>query len=115
MAVLSDLKCETCSSNARLLTFKEIESLLPEVLEWEVIDDSGIQKLKRKFQTNNYQKSLSFTNELAALAVSINHHPQIIVEYSSVTVVWWSHIIKGLHKNDFIMASKTSDLFRIYS
>ena len=111
MAVLSELTCEACSASARLLTLKEIESFLPEISEWEVIVDSGIKKLKRQFQTNNYQKSISFTNAVAKLAESINHHPQIIVEYSSVTVVWWSHNIKGLHKNDFIMASKTSNLF----
>jgi pterin-4a-carbinolamine dehydratase len=25
-------------------------------------------------------------------------------------VHWWSHVIKGLHKNDFIMAAKTDEL-----
>ena len=25
---------------------------------------------------------------------------------------WWSHKIKGLHKNDFICASKTDELFK---
>lgn len=111
MTKLSELPCEACSANARLLTQNEINSLLLEISDWEVIVDSDIQKLKRKFQTKNYQKSISFTNAVAALAESINHHPQIIVEYSFVTVIWWSHDIKGLHKNDFIMASKTSDIF----
>ena len=110
MATLSELTCEACNASARLLTLKEIEALLAEIPEWEVIEDLGIQKLTRQFQTKNYKKSISFTNSIAQLAESINHHPQIIVEYSSVTVVWWSHNIKGLHKNDFIMASKTSDL-----
>jgi 4a-hydroxytetrahydrobiopterin dehydratase len=27
-----------------------------------------------------------------------------------VTVNWWSHKIKGLHENDFIMAAKTDAL-----
>jgi 4a-hydroxytetrahydrobiopterin dehydratase len=26
-------------------------------------------------------------------------------------VEWWTHKIKGLHRNDFIMASKTDQLF----
>jgi len=25
-------------------------------------------------------------------------------------VQWWTHIIKGLHKNDFIMAAKSDEL-----
>ncbi|MCS6863157.1 MAG: 4a-hydroxytetrahydrobiopterin dehydratase, partial [Abditibacteriales bacterium] len=28
------------------------------------------------------------------------------------TVTWWTHKIKGLHRNDFIMAAKTDELFR---
>ncbi|MDX2367843.1 MAG: 4a-hydroxytetrahydrobiopterin dehydratase [Colwellia sp.] len=111
MTALSELTCEACSANAKLLTKNEIDSLLLEISDWEVIVDSDIQKLKREFQTKNYQQSISFTNAVAILAESINHHPQIIVEYSSVTVIWWSHNIKGLHKNDFIMAAKTSDIF----
>lgn len=112
MAILSELTCEACSTNARLLTTNEIDTLLCDLSDWEVIVDSDMQKLKRQFQTKNYQKSLSFTNAVAVLAESVNHHPQIIVEYSSVTVIWWTHVIQGLHKNDFIMASKTSDLFK---
>jgi 4a-hydroxytetrahydrobiopterin dehydratase len=27
-----------------------------------------------------------------------------------VTVQWWTHKIKGLHKNDFIMAAKTDEI-----
>ena len=96
---------------AKLLTPIEIEVLLREVSGWEVIVDEGIHKLTRQFNTRNYQQSILFTNAVAELAKIANHHPQIIVEYACVTVVWWSHIIDGLHKNDFIMAAKTSDVF----
>ena len=40
-----------------------------------------------------------------------DHHPLIITEWGRVTVQWWTHKIKGLHRNDFIMASKTDGLF----
>ena len=39
-----------------------------------------------------------------------DHHPTIILEWGKVTVFWWSHKIKGLHKNDFICAAKTDQL-----
>jgi 4a-hydroxytetrahydrobiopterin dehydratase len=29
-----------------------------------------------------------------------------------VTVNWWTHKIRGLHRNDFIMAAKTDELYR---
>ena len=41
-----------------------------------------------------------------------DHHPQIILECGKVTVAWWSHKIKGLHKNDFICAAKTNNIYK---
>ncbi len=111
MSQLSESYCEACDVNAKCLEPAEIEDLMSQVEGWEVIEESGVPKLKRVFSTKNYARSMLLTNEIAALAESINHHPLMIVEYSSVTVVWWSHKIKGLHKNDFIMAAKTSALF----
>lgn len=111
MSKLTELNCIACSKNAVLLTKDEIEQLLSEIPDWKVICDDGIQKLTQEFKTRNYTRSVSFANAVAQLAEASNHHPQIIMEYSIVTVVWWSHIIKGLHKNDFIMAAKTSKLF----
>jgi 4a-hydroxytetrahydrobiopterin dehydratase len=111
MTALSDLTCEACNTQTSPLTNDEIDSLHSELFGWEIIIDSNIKKLKRQFNTENYQQSIAFTNAVALLAESINHHPQIIMEYSCVTVIWWTHVIQGLHNNDFIMAAKTSDLF----
>jgi len=111
MKKLSTQICEACRADAPLLTQEEILSLMPEVKGWEVRVDDGLQKLTRVFTTKNYTHSLSFTNAVAALAEEANHHPLIVLEYRSVTVEWWSHKIKGLHKNDFIMAAKTSEVW----
>ena len=111
MSALSTQTCEACSASATQLTPEEIQSFLPEVSGWDIICESNIQKLSRTFKTKNYAESMSFTNAVAELAESANHHPLLIVEYSSVTVLWWSHKIKGLHTNDFILAAKTSALF----
>lgn len=110
MNELSSQVCEACRADTPLLTSDEIMSLLPKVEEWELISQDNIQKLTRTFKTKDYTQSLTFTNAVAALAEQANHHPLLIVEYASVTVQWWSHKIKGLHKNDFIMAAKTSEL-----
>ena len=40
------------------------------------------------------------------LAEEEDHHPKIVLEWGRVEVHWWSHKIKGLHKNDFICAAK---------
>lgn len=107
---LSNTECEACNIGARRLSSDEIESRLAQVDGWDLIEESGVKKLRRVFATTSYDQSIAFTNAVAELAKSFNHHPQIVVEYSSVTVVWWSHKIKGLHGTDFILAAKTSEL-----
>ena len=111
MEQLSTANCEACDISAKPATEQEVKSYMSQVPGWEIIVDDGIQKLTQTFKPKNYTKSMAFTNDVAKLAESINHHPQMVVEYGSVTVVWWSHKIKGLHKNDFIMAAKSSELF----
>ena len=110
MTKLNQMKCEACDGSGKPLSPNEIQTFMQEVCEWSLIENSGTQKLRRVFNTKNYEKSISFVNAIAQLAESVNHHPLLIVEYSTVTVEWWSHNINGLHKNDFIMAAKTSDL-----
>ena len=111
MQDLEKMTCTAYDKNAPVLTTDEIAVLLKELNEWQVIMEIGIQKLTQCFVTKNYKNSMAFTNAVAQLADSMNHHPLLIVEYGKVTVTWWSHNIEGLHKNDFIMAAKTSLLF----
>lgn len=111
MQELAKRNCVACDKNASLLNTAEIEGLLTQLTDWKVINEDGINKLQCCFSTKNYKNSLAFTNAVAQLADSVNHHPLLIVEYAMVTVIWWSHNIKGLHQNDFIMAAKTSLLF----
>ena len=66
-----------------------------------------LKQLVKQFKFSNYEDSVNFCKKVADLAESEDHHPKIILEYGSVEVFWWSHKIKGLHKNDFICAAKT--------
>ena len=46
-------------------------------------------------------------DNIAYISEKDGHHPQLIVDWGKTTVIWWTHKINGLHKNDFIMAAKT--------
>jgi 4a-hydroxytetrahydrobiopterin dehydratase len=48
--------------------------------------------------------------QVGQIAEEEGHHPSILTEWGRVTVTWWTHKIKGLHRNDFIMAAKTDRL-----
>ena len=75
-------------------------------MQWNEIDKT----ISKTFEFNSYLDGIDFVNEIANLAEQEDHHPEIILEWGKVTVVWWSHKIMGLHKNDFICAAKTDSI-----
>lgn len=94
-----------------MLTDAEVAELQPQVPDWEVVEVDGIARLQRVFKFKNYAQAVEFTNKIASIAEEEDHHPLIVLEWGKVTVQWWTHVVKGLHKNDFIMAARTDELF----
>lgn len=104
-------KCVPCRGGEAPLTEAEIAELHPQVSNWQVKQVDGVQRLERVFKLKDYASALAFTNKIAAIAEEEDHHPLIVLEWGKVTVQWWTHVVKGLHPNDFIMAAKTDLLF----
>ena len=104
-------KCIACRAGEPTLTDAEIEDLLLHVHQWQVGEVDGMKRLEKIFKLKDFVQALEFTNKVGAIAEEENHHPLIITEWGRVTVVWWTHKIGGLHRNDFIMAAKTDALF----
>ncbi len=110
MTELAETHCEACRADAPRVTDAEIEALSPQIPDWEMIEVDGIKRLTRQFTFSNFREALAFTNKVGELAEEANHHPAILTEWGKVTVTWWTHKIRGLHKNDFIMAARTDRL-----
>jgi 4a-hydroxytetrahydrobiopterin dehydratase len=103
-------KCVACRAGEPTLTDAEIEDLLLHIHEWRVKEIDGMKRLEKVFKLKNFAQALEFTNKVGAAAEAESHHPLIITEWGRVTLQWWSHKIKGLHKNDFVMAAKSDEL-----
>lgn len=111
MSDLHQLKCEACHSDAEKVTDQELTELSQGIPLWNVVERQGIMQLERHFIFKNFKLAWAFSNQVAELAEKEFHHPSITLEWGKVTVTWWSHSVKGLHKNDFICAAKTDMLF----
>ena len=108
---LAQLKCVACRGGDPSLTDAEIADLQPHVPQWQLVTQDNILRLQRVFKLKNYAQALEFTNKIAAIAEAEDHHPLMILEWGRVTVQWWTHVVKGMHKNDFVMAAKTDEIF----
>ncbi|MBI4634779.1 MAG: 4a-hydroxytetrahydrobiopterin dehydratase [Candidatus Rokubacteria bacterium] len=107
MSRLGSQSCVACRRDSPRVTAAEITELSPEITGWELVERDGIQRLERVFDFTSFADALAFTNRVGALAEAEGHHPALLTEWGRVTVAWWTHKIRGLHRNDFIMAAKT--------
>jgi 4a-hydroxytetrahydrobiopterin dehydratase len=108
--VLTDQKCVACRRDAPTVTEAELAELQPQVSDWEIVELDGIRRLRRVFPFDDFAQALDFTARVGALAEEEGHHPALLTEWGRTTVTWWTHKIKGLHRNDLIMAAKTDRL-----
>lgn len=108
---LSEQSCVPCQHVTQALNDDEINTLLSEIPAWQCIHVDGIPQLQRRYRFTNFAEALVFTNRVGAMAEVVFHHPDLLTVWGAVTVTWWSHNIKGLHRNDFIMAARTDTAY----
>jgi len=111
MEHLHDKTCIPCRGDEPPFTRDQIEDMRPQVPDWDVLEIKDVPRLQREFKFKDFAQALTFTQKVGELAEEQGHHPVIRTEWGKVTVSWWTHKIKGLHQNDFIMAAKTGKLY----
>jgi 4a-hydroxytetrahydrobiopterin dehydratase len=109
MAELVREKCVACRRDSPRVTEAEMKELGAEIPDWTVLERDAVPRLEKVFKFPNFADALAFTNRIGAIAEAEGHHPALLTEWGRVTVNWWTHKIRGLHRNDFIMAAKTDD------
>lgn len=105
-------RCVACDRDAPRLSEEELTALRPQIPDWKLVEVDGVPRLERVFKRSNFAEALELTNRIGALAEAQKHHPAILTEWGKVTVWWWTHKIRGLHRNDVVMAAKTDDAAR---
>jgi 4a-hydroxytetrahydrobiopterin dehydratase len=112
METLAEMTCVACRKDSPTATDEEIAELRPQIADWELVEIDGIRRLRRMFAFDDFAQALDFTDRVGALAEQEAHHPALLTEWGRTTVTWWTHKIRGLHRNDLIMAAKTDALYR---
>ncbi|MDM3871694.1 4a-hydroxytetrahydrobiopterin dehydratase [Porticoccus sp. W117] len=107
---LAQETCEACRPGSPQVSDSESATLLTQLPDWQIVDINGIKQLQRTFTFSNFRDAMNFANQIGEVAESVNHHPVLLVEWGKVTVSWWTHTIRGLHRNDFILAARTDEL-----
>jgi 4a-hydroxytetrahydrobiopterin dehydratase len=111
MNELEQMHCIAVTASTQPLADREINEYKSKLPEWQVYEKEGVLRLERAFAFKDFNQAVAFTNKVAQVAMEEDHHPAILTEWGKVTVTWWTHKIRGLYMNDFIMAAKTDKLF----
>ncbi|MEX2160917.1 MAG: 4a-hydroxytetrahydrobiopterin dehydratase [Anaerolineales bacterium] len=111
LANMTQKTCVPCRGDEPPFSRAQIDEYHSQTPDWEVVEEKDVPRLRRTFKFKDFAGALTFTQQVGQLAEEQGHHPVIRTEWGKVTVTWWTHKIKGLHQNDFIMAAKSDQLY----
>lgn len=95
-----------CEGGTEPMVKAETHKYHEEVKEWTLHQKS----IEREFKFKDFKEAMWFVNQVAAIAESEGHHPDVYVFYNKVRLQLSTHAIGGLSVNDFIVAAKVDQL-----
>jgi 4a-hydroxytetrahydrobiopterin dehydratase len=91
---------------AAKLTDPQIEANLATLPEWT----EAAGAIQRTYQFKTFAESIAFVNKAADAAENADHHPDILIRYTKVTMTLSTHDAGGITKKDFDLAAKLDAL-----
>jgi len=88
------------------LNDSEVKGKLSTVKNWQLAKG----KLHKEYKFETFEDAMKFINEVAAIAGSLNHHPEIYNVYNRVTLDINTHDEGGITTLDFEFAKQVDAL-----
>jgi 4a-hydroxytetrahydrobiopterin dehydratase len=93
-----------------LFTEDQIEESLKGLAGWE----STGQTIHKEFKFDDFVDAIDFVNDVADLAESADHHPDIDIRYTEVTLTLWTHSEGGVTQRDTALAEEVEQVYEDY-
>jgi 4a-hydroxytetrahydrobiopterin dehydratase len=96
--------CEACTGETPAVTGAELDQLRAQLsAEWEVVDTT---RLRRRMRFGDFAAAFATATRVALIAEGEGHHPDMAVGWGRLEIELTTHAVKGLTRNDFILAAK---------
>lgn len=100
--------CTPCRNGTVPMKKEEAEAKLKEIPGWLLSQEGA--SIHKRFCFKDFASALFFANKVGECCEKEGHHPVLTIGWGYCTVTFMTNKIKGLHENDFIMASKVNAL-----
>ncbi len=105
---LSQKRCTPCRGGVPPMEAARARELMSAIPGWELV--GGETRIRRKLTFDSFPAAIEFVERVAEIAEDEGHHPDFKISYRNVDVILYTHVVGGLHENDFIVAAKINDL-----
>ena len=109
MNSLAEKTCTPCRGGVPPLNREEAKRFSVQAPDWQLLDDA--HRIERRFAFRDFRSALSFVQKVGEIAENEEHHPDVNFGWGYATISLQTKKIKGLHENDFIMATKINRVF----
>lgn len=89
-----------------LLEPEDLQAALKKHPEWEL---EGAM-LTRVIEFEEFMEGIDFVNDLAEIADELQHHPDILVQFTRVTLTLTTHEAGGITEADLDLAARIDNL-----
>ena len=84
------------------LTDDQIQRQLGTLTGWQIENNA----LTKTYTFSTFAQSIAFVNQVADTAETADHHPDIDIRYSKVTLALSTHDSGGITEKDFALAAE---------
>jgi 4a-hydroxytetrahydrobiopterin dehydratase len=91
-----------------LLEEDELNAALKKCPEWEYDEKKNL--IARTIEFDEFMDAIDFVNDLAEIAEEAQHHPDIIIKHSRVTLRLTTHDVGGVTDLDIQLAARVDNL-----
>lgn len=88
-----------------VLSATQIIAGLAQLRDWKLHGDGAAVAIEKTFVFKNYLRTMAFVNAVAYIAEQQDHHPELLVHYSSCSVRFNTHDVQGITQSDFACAA----------
>jgi len=86
---------------------EEIRKALKNMPEWSLAGST----IHKEFPFKSFMAAIAFVNKIAEAAEHANHHPDITINYSQVSISLSTHSESGITQKDFQLAEAIDEIY----